>query len=92
LAMMKPSTFLAAVLLLIASTVSQVALALPELPFCPFGGPPGWANRIFNDRDDYYLPPPYYVNPYWQPYPVYSTGYGDSDPAEWPILPSRYGR
>ena len=55
---------------------AATAQALPELPFCPLGGPTGWWNRVTDDDDRYY-PPPYYppppVAPYWnQPYP-----YGD---------------
>ncbi len=53
-----------------------VAVALPEIPFCPLGGPPGWLNRLTDD-DDHHYPPPYYppppVAPYWSP--VYPAPY-----------------
>lgn len=52
---------------------SAGAVALPEIPFCPLGGPTGWWNRLTDDDHRYY-PPPYYpppvIVPYWnQPYP-----------------------
>ncbi len=52
---------------------STVTVALPEMPFCPLGGPTGWWNRLTDDDDRYY-PPPYYpppvIVPYWnQAYP-----------------------
>jgi hypothetical protein len=47
------------------------ATSFPEVPFCPFGGPTGWMNRI-TGYDDYggynrYPPPVYYPSPYYQP-------------------------
>ncbi len=57
-------------LLLLVSSSAQ-AFFFPEFPFCPLGGPPGWANRIMHD--DYYRyrhvrrPPAYYYSPYAAP-------------------------
>lgn len=44
-------------LLLLGASTQAGAGFLPELPFCPFGGPPGWVNRLLHDRDDYNPPP-----------------------------------
>ncbi|MGD2053803.1 MAG: hypothetical protein PVG45_06815 [Gammaproteobacteria bacterium] len=50
---------------------SAGAMAFPDIPFCPLGGPPGWLDRIFDDDDHHrYHPPPYYrpppaAAPYW---------------------------
>ena len=66
--------------------------ALPEFPFCPFGGPTGWYNRLFDDRDYYPIAPAYYpqpvVFPYWgqqpvmvNPYPLYTPVY--PPPVQW---------
>ena len=64
-----------ALLLVLTSLGTTRVAAFPEIPFCPLGGPPGWANRIFDDRDDYYALPPYYGVPYSQRYPQYSPVY-----------------
>lgn len=31
---------------------------LPEIGFCPAGGPPGWFNRMTGQNNRYYGPPP----------------------------------
>ena len=49
-------------------TASTGALALPEIPFCPLGGPPGWMNRIFDDDDHDYPPPVFYPPPHAAPH------------------------
>ena len=54
------------------------AFFFPEIPFCPLGGPPGWANRIYND-DYYRYPPPGYTAGYW--YRPYRGSYPYSSPA-----------
>ncbi len=46
---------------LILSLASMPVFAFPEMPFCPFGGAPGWANRFLGDRYEsvyakYHLP------------------------------------
>jgi hypothetical protein len=46
---------------------AATAQALPEIPFCPLGGPTGWWNRMTDDDDRYY-PPPYYPPPLPAPY------------------------
>lgn len=81
-----------ALLLFVLSGIgsTQVA-AFPEIPFCPLGGPPGWANRIFDDRDDYYPPPAYYRAPYWQGYPQYSPVYPDAYSNRWYPAPGGQG-
>lgn len=82
------SRLVVSALLVLMSMVSTQAAAFPEIPFCPLGGPPGWANRIFNDRDDYYPPPPYYGAPHWQGYPQYSPAYPGAYPYGWQVPPS----
>ena len=72
---------------------SMQAVAFPEMPFCPLGGPPGWANRVLGDRYDYYTPPPYYNNqPYWQSYPQYSPVYPGGYPYRWYSPPANTRR
>jgi hypothetical protein len=53
------------------------ATSFPEVPFCPFGGPSGWMNRM-TDHDGYdrgyrYPPSGYYPSPYYQPGQAYGT-------------------
>jgi hypothetical protein len=63
-------TLVALALLLPASS-----MALPEIPFCPFGGAPGWFNRLFDDDPPRYpppwvyqpMPPVQYPHARWQP-------------------------
>ena len=64
----------AVVILLLAHASVAGATSFPEVPFCPFGGPTGWMNRITGydgyDRYDRYPPPGYYPSypsPYYQP-------------------------
>ncbi len=53
---------------LLMLTASADAMAFfPELPFCPFGGPPGWYNRVMHERDVY---PQYRYPPYWSRSPL----------------------
>lgn len=43
---------------------------LPEIDFCPLGGPPGWFNRITGQNDRrYYGPPPPMLKPGFTPVP-----------------------
>jgi len=68
--------------------VSIQAEAFPGIPFCPMGGPPGWANRFFDHRENYYSPPPpYYGVPYWQRYPQYVPVYPVGYPYRWHAPP-----
>jgi len=62
-------------LTLVFLTGSATAMALPDLPFCPLGGPPGWWDRIIDDDPPpRYLPPLYYtpppLPPYWHAAPM----------------------
>ncbi|RUM95000.1 MAG: hypothetical protein DSZ28_00350 [Thiothrix sp.] len=61
---MKPILFLFAPLLLIIFSASP-AFAF-DLPFCPMGGPPGWYDRMFGQRQ-IYAPPPFPPNQYFAP-------------------------
>lgn len=60
------------VLCLSAYASSAGATGFPEFSFCPFGGPPGWMNRMtgYEGYGPYYghPPPAYYPSPQFQPY------------------------
>jgi hypothetical protein len=80
-------------LTLLCLSFSQASLALlPELPFCPAGGPPGWYNRFIQQHDNnrwrnnyaysspqYYQPAYYQARPY---YPAYPGPYTQQPPVE----------
>ena len=68
-------TLLASILL----CCSNAAVAFPAMPFCPFGGPPGWLNSLTNNNrvfPNYTKPPypvglstsPHIIQPYQQVY------------------------
>lgn len=59
---------------LLLISLEAKAFFFPEIPFCPLGGPPGWANRIFNDDYHRYPPPGYWYGPYQRAYP-YAPAY-----------------
>lgn len=48
------------------------AFHLPEIPFCPFGGLPGWINRFVGDQQRT-APPPWFRPP--PPLPSYGYAY-----------------
>ena len=61
-------------MILLAFATAAGATSFPEVPFCPFGGPTGWMNRITGYDgyrgygDSYRYPPPvYYPSPYSLP-------------------------
>ncbi len=77
-------------LLVLAMLVPSVVQALPEIPFCPLGGPTGWWNRLTDDDDDRYYPPPFYPPPMYTPYwnQAYPYGYVPLYPV-YPGYPTR---
>jgi hypothetical protein len=87
-AMMKCPKILVAALLMLPMN----AIAFPEIPFCPIGGPPGWYNRMV-DNDRYYPPPPAYyplpVAPAYRGYPVYSGQPVSPVQATQPVTPKQ---
>lgn len=85
------SKVIALLLLVITGLGSMQVAAFPEIPFCPLGGPPGWANRLFDLDDDYYPPPRYYGAPYWQGYPQYSPAYPVDPSFQWYPAPTGRG-
>lgn len=60
---------------LLLATFEAQAFSLPEIPFCPLGGPPGWFNRMVNDTTYGYPPPRYWYGPDPRLYP-YGPAYG----------------
>jgi hypothetical protein len=61
-------------LTLFCLSFSPASLALPELPFCPAGGPPGWFNHFVNrhTNNPWHHYQAYPVPQYYQPghYPI----------------------
>jgi hypothetical protein len=53
--------------LLCVTSVNAQAFFMPELPFCPWGGPPGWFNRVTQNDAYRYSPPAYGYAPYAMP-------------------------
>jgi hypothetical protein len=82
---LKPYLLVLALLL-----VPGAVQALPEIPFCPLGGPTGWWNRLTDDDDDRYYPPPFYPPPQFRPYwnQAYPYGYVPQYPS-YPVYPVR---
>jgi len=77
-------------LLVLAMLLPGVVQALPEIPFCPLGGPTGWWNRLTDDDDDRYYPPPYYPPPQFRPYWGQAYPYGYVPPyRSYPVYPVR---
>jgi hypothetical protein len=78
MAMIIRAATLAATFLALPVTTSA---ALPEIPFCPFGGAPGWFNRIFDDDRERY-PPPWFYRQQWPLYAAPGHGTPSSHPEQ----------
>jgi len=76
---------LVACVLMLCSLRAQ-AFVFPELPFCPLGGPPGWANRLLHaDHYRYRHPYPQTRSCWQKPLPYHGSATPMILPAQrWP--------